>query len=242
MAQSLKSILLICFFSCFIWACTQITESDDLSSDTHLEESLEEESTILEDSTEMEGESVPEDVLAWIRSSSQDWRPGIKDFDKNDALDSVPAWFVNRYLKGVPVKPDGERLYHEFFLPFYWDAYWEDDSLCFFSLVKEDEVCCITLYGFTSTRDSLHIIDAQVLALKGGDGGWTEEDVLEVLSDSSWLRLKQETYLDFDADSGGFAPMFFDTLIMEGYFNREGVFYEITQDSVHKSKIVKLEY
>ncbi|QNR23332.1 hypothetical protein [Croceimicrobium hydrocarbonivorans] len=228
--------------SCLSWACTQIAESEYPSSNTEQVQISEAEFSISEDSTEQELESFPEDVLALIKNSSQDWRPGIKDIDKNDASDSVPAWFVNRYLKGVPVKPDGERLYHESFLPFYWDAYWEDDSLCFFSLVKEDEVCCITLYGFTSTRDSLHIIDAQVLALKGGDGGWTEEDVLEVLSDSSWLRLKQETYLDFDADSGGFAPMFFDTLIMEGYFNREGVFYEITQDSVHKSKIVKLEY
>ncbi|WP_421752704.1 hypothetical protein [Croceimicrobium sp.] len=239
MAQSLKSILLICFLSCLSWACTQIAEPNDSSFDTELSESLENEFDVLEDTTEQEGESIPEDVLTLIKNSSQDWRPGIKDFENFSIGDSVPAWFVNRYIKGVPVKPDGERLYHESYLPFYWDAFWEGDSLCFFSLVKEDEVCCITLYGFTSTKDSLHIMDAQVLALSGGDGGWVEADVLEVLNDTSWSRLKQESYTDFDADSAGFVTMHFDTLFYEAFFNWRGIFFEITRDSVHSSKIVK---
>jgi len=52
--------------------------------------------------------------------------------------------------------------------------------------------------GFTVDPQDSTIIDAQVIGLSGGDGGWSREDEGKWMDDSTLLLTQAEYYDDFE--------------------------------------------
>ena len=100
-----------------------------------------------------------------------------------------------------------------------------------FTFTYSDETCCTTLYGVTTVKDSINVIDVGVLSYTGGDGGWSGEKYGKWLNDSIFKSETVSNYLEeLGEEDNNYIET--DTIWTTIKINQKGFFSEVKKDSV----------
>ena len=157
--------------------------------------------------------------------------------------DTIPIAFRKDNLFGLMPGPHYDtRLPDETWPCYFWNDYYELDSVLYFSFTRIEESCCLILYGVTVDKNKARILDITMLGLHGGDGGWIESDYGKWINDSTVNIVSPEYYNELVADANGYSTVHFDTTWVTINFDSKGKFRRQILDTVSFSTLEQLEY
>lgn len=105
---------------------------------------------------------------------------------QHGAYQLMPDTFFEKYIHQLPVKASFEKsIPKEVHEPVYFHAIKETDDFLLFSFLQTNGYCCILQYGITVDKADHKIIDAALLTISGGDGGWYRKDTGLWINDST---------------------------------------------------------
>lgn len=175
----------------------------------------------------------------YIKSQTQYLYTEIKTFYRTDREgEHIPVSFLKKYLFNKKISIGfPESIPSDYPNAFVFKHFKKLPKFNLFTFAYSDESCCTTLYGVTSNKDSINVIDVGVLSYTGGDGGWSGEKYGNWLNDSIF---KAKTISNFMDEIGGESDEMeednnnieIDTIWSTIKINHKGFFSEIKNDSV----------
>lgn len=224
-----RLLILIVLFST-LWGCNNST-----SKEGEIDEGEPEEVLIKTDS--IQTQTIRSEVIKKvdIESIKECAEQGIISFNMDSVADPkkyLDNSVVENVLGKVPVNEEKDWFLKandwERFSCYQWE---ENQNYFLFTLIQQDESCCLTLYLCVSDKSG-QLLTIRQLGLSGGDGGWFENDWGERI-DFGKFKLFHDSYYDEDKFENGMAL---------GY-TREHVYTEL-QISLEKEsfKIDTLNY
>ena len=143
----------------------------------------------------------------------------------------MPDTFFEKYIHQLPVKASFEKsIPKEVHEPVYFHAIKETDDFLLFSFLQTNGYCCILQYGITVDKADHKIIDAALLTISGGDGGWYRKDTGLWINDSTLAILTiEEEYQDIADES---VQQIKDSVQTQLLLTSKGLWSKVTIDSL----------
>ena len=191
-------ILTVLFFA--LLSCNDSTKKE-----SKIEEIISEETLIKDDSTENQITKTEVVEKIDIESIKKCAVQGITSFNMdsiNDTKKFLDNLIVDNALGKIPVneKKDWFLKANEWerFSCYQWE---ENQDYFLFSILQQDESCCLTMYLCVSDKSG-QLLTIRQLGLSGGDGGWFENDWGERI-DFGKFKLFYDSYYDEDKFEDG---------------------------------------
>ncbi|MDN4164573.1 hypothetical protein QWY31_03615 [Cytophagales bacterium LB-30] len=190
----------LCVLAAMMWAC-----DDSSKKETHAKEVVAEVIEEKSDSIEIqvsESKTVENIDIEFIKRCAQE---GITSFSMDTITDTkkyLDNDMVERSLGRIVV--NGNEKWHlkvndwEQLICHQWE---ENENYFLFTLLQQDETCCMTMYLCVSDKSGQLLAISQ-LGLSGGDGGWAENDWGERLGFGKF-KLYHDSYYDEDQFGDG---------------------------------------
>lgn len=130
---------------------------------------------------------------------------GIHSFNMDSVINPekyIDDSIIENILGKVPINQQKDWFLKvsewERFSCFEWE---ENENHFLFTLLQQNEFCCLTMYLCASDKNG-QIIGIQQLGLNGGDGGWFENDRGEKIGFGKF-KLFYDSYYDEDTFQNG---------------------------------------
>lgn len=153
------------------------------------------------------------------------------EYIQNGAYQLIPDIFFEKYIYQLPVKASYEetipREAHE---PSYFHSIKETDDFLLFSILQTNGYCCIMQYGITVDKADHKIIDAALMTITGGDGGWYRKDTGLWINDSTLaISTIEEDYAEIEEES---VQQIKDSVQTQLLLTSKGLWSKLTIDSL----------
>lgn len=186
-------ILTVLFFT--LLSCNDSTKKESKIEETLIkDDSTENQITKTEVVEKIDIESIKKCAVQGITSFNMDSINDTKKFLDNSIVDNA--------LGKIPVneKKDWFLKANEWerFSCYQWE---ENQDYFLFSILQQDESCCLTMYLCVSDKSG-QLLTIRQLGLSGGDGGWFENDWGERI-DFGKFKLFYDSYYDEDKFEDG---------------------------------------
>lgn len=149
-------------------------------------------------------------------------------------IDTIPFKFKNKYLFGKFIGP-------KYDVPlsvesnYFWNDYFQIDSLFYFSFIELHNFYYTSLYGATIDKENFEIIDIYWLGSEGGDG-YSYGNISGKWLDDRTLKVTRADFEGIESDSDS-VTVHYDTIWSSIHINNKGKFNTKIIDSVRVSKI-----
>lgn len=238
----LSGILLYCLISCDSSSVVQTklpsTTNPEMAASTmkpEMEEKIVAHSEIQLASPQISRTShLTDEDLELVKSSSLLMDATLTvDFEdiQNGIYQLMPDTFFEKYIHRLPVKASFEetipREAHE---PIYFHSIKETDDFLLFSILQTNGYCCIMQYGITVDKADHKIIDAALMTITGGDGGWYRKDTGLWINDSTLaISTIEEEYEDIEDES---VQQITDSVQTQLLLTSKGLWSKVSIDSL----------
>jgi len=193
--------LLISIVLCSVlWSCNSPTKKESKT------EGIEPEVTLIKtDSTEIQITKPKVVEKIDIESIKECAEKGITSFNMDSITDTkkyLDNSIIDNSLGKIPVNEQKDWFLKanewERFSCYQWE---ENQNYFLFTLLQQDESCCLTMYLCVSDKSG-RLLTIRQLGLSGGDGGWFENDWGERIEFGKF-KLFYDSYYDEDKFENG---------------------------------------
>ena len=182
-----------------LWGCHILTEKDGTNKEKISKETIirSDSTESLDTSTELLKNVKPKIDIQAIKKCAQQ---GITSFNM-DSINDTKIYLDNSIVDDVLGKIPVNEHKDWFLKANEWERFscyqWEENENYFlFTLLQQDESCCLSMYLCLADKKG-EILKIRQLGLRGGDGGWFENDWGEKLNFGKF-KLFYDSYYDED--------------------------------------------
>lgn len=143
------------------------------------------------------------------------------NLSKLKTIDSTffKKWFDKREIDNL----EGENITFDKYSRYYFFDFKEVNKLLLFTIIYNDEIGYNSLYHFTVDKEKKKIIQVDLIAQTGGDGGESCIDILNFNKSGSKLRVTSISTYEEDIEKGYKRQL--DSIITDIDFNERKTIY-----------------
>ncbi len=195
-----KHLLILTVLFLALWSCNDLTKKQ-----SKIEEVVSEKTLIEADSAENQIAKPKVVDKIDIESIKKCAEKGITSFNM-DSITDTKKYLDNSIVDDVLGKTPVNEQEDWFLKANEWERFschqWEENQNYFlFTLLQQDESCCLTMYLCVSDKSG-QLLTIRQLGLSGGDGGWFENDWGERIEFGKF-KLFYDSYYDEDKFENG---------------------------------------